>query len=73
MGVCNLSVNSDSIFLRDIAEVCDEHTALNLSVGTLNAAVHQIHLCHAAIIYRGGVYGLQNRITLHVHVQVKDR
>lgn len=46
-------MNSDSILLRDVVDVCDEHSSFNLSVRTLNAAIHQVHLRLPSIICRG--------------------
>lgn len=43
-------MNSDSVLLRDVVEVCDENSSFNLSVRTLNAAIHQIHLRLPSII-----------------------
>lgn len=53
INVRYLSMNSDSVLLRDVVEVCDENSSFNLSVRTLNAAIHQIHLRLPSIICAG--------------------
>lgn len=53
-------MNSDSVLLGDVVEVCDEHSSFNLSVRTLNVAIHQIHLRLRSIIWTGhGVCGFE--------------